>query len=118
MSCLFNSIGKLLKRKNVRNEICDYIDNHLDEKISGETIKNWIKYAGLEMNLNARQYMTKMRKSSSWGGGPELMIASKLYNVKIMIGKIVFNCSNNPKRILYLNYNGTHYTPQKIENIV
>ena len=85
MSCLFNSLDNALSISNSRKIICDYIENNLDEKINGETIKNWIQYASQDMNTNVNQYINNMKYSSTWGGGPELMIASKLFDVVINI---------------------------------
>jgi len=114
MSCLFNSLDNALSISNSRKIICDYIENNLDEKINGETIKNWIQYASNDMNTNINDYINKMKYSSTWGGGPELMIASKLFNAIINIsfnGKTIeFNNTNsdNSKNI-FINYNGSHY---------
>ena len=116
MSCLFNSFDQALGISNSREQICDYIENNLNEEINGETIRNWIIYSANDMNLDINSYMNKMRHSSTWGGGPELMIASKMYNVIIVVVKdnkeIEFNSlglNHNKDRIIYLNYNGSHY---------
>ena len=114
MSCLFNSLDNALSINNSRKIICHYIENNLDEKINGETINNWIQYASNDMNSNVKDYIDKMKYSSTWGGGPELMIASKLFNVIINIsfnGKTIeFNNTNsNNSEKIFINYNGSHY---------
>ena len=58
-----------------------------------------------------------MRKNSTWGGAPEIAIASKLFNVNIIVNyennhTMEFTNSNfNPNHILYLNWSCGHYTP-------
>ena len=123
MSCLFNSLDLALKITNSRVQICNYIENNLNKQINGETIKNWIIYSANDMNLDINSYMKQMRNSSTWGGGPELMIASKMYNVIIVVvrdGKeIEFNSLGKKcdrSRIIYLNYNGSHYWNNSNEN--
>ena len=114
MSCLFNSLENTLGITNCRNKICDYIENNLTEIINGLSIKNWIKYSAKDIGINLNEYLQSMRSSNTWGGGPELMIASKMYNIIIIVlngsKKIEFNSTNNKNsKKIYLNYNGTHY---------
>ena len=110
MSCLFNSLEKLLGKENIRIEICKYIEDNLDKKIADEKIKLWIEYSASDMKISLDEYIKRMKLSSTMGGGPELMIASKIYNIKIIVKKdsknIEFNCADNPTKILYLDYSG------------
>ena len=57
-----------------------------------------------------------MESRSQWGGGPEMSIISKIFNVKIKIkhnNNIIatFDCSNDPVFILVLDWTGDHYEP-------
>ena len=115
MSCLFNSLGRLLNISDTRNEICDFMENNLEQVISGETIRTWLSFESDDANVE--KYIAGMRDRCKWGGGIELMIASYIYNTIIIIkqnGKIIstFDCSaNETNRYLYLKYTGSHYTP-------
>ena len=48
-------------------------------------IENWIKYCAKDIGRNLNEYLQSMRSSNTWGGGPELMIASKMYNIIIVV---------------------------------
>jgi hypothetical protein len=128
MSCLFNSIGKLLKKKYTRKEICNYMETHLKKRIDGKRIEDWIMHAALveiKRKPSVKKYIERMKKNSSWGGGLEIMIACVLYNVEVEVkrkrrgGKIEicqFKWTEKPKAKLILDYNGVHYEPDKIIN--
>ena len=126
MSCLFNSIGNLLGKKDTRKEICNYMAKNFKKKIDGTKIEDWIMHAALveiKRKPSVKKYIDRMKKNSSWGGGLEIMIACVLYNVEIEVkrkrrgGKIEicnFKWTSNPKAKLFLDYNGAHYEPGKI----
>ena len=127
MSCLFNSIYDLLKDNlphniNIRQEICNYIKNNLDEKIADDTIENWIKIIlSNEFDINDNDdivdsYIKILENTNQWGGGPELSIISKAFNIIIKVrynNNIIatFNCTDNPICIIVLDWTGDHYEP-------
>ena len=47
MSCLFISIGKLLNLTNSREDICNYMEANLKQKLDSTTIEDWIMYTAL-----------------------------------------------------------------------
>ena len=127
MSCLFDSLEKLLREdlvmlaiSSLRDEICDYMKMNISELLGDETIKEWLTLCNIDENKTPEEYIELMRKSNEWGGAPELAIVSKMVNVIInveMDGKIIstFNCAENkPTKEITLNYTGNHYTPSKI----
>ncbi len=119
MSCLFNSIQRALNVTNTREKICDYMLNNSNECINGDTVKYWIQLT-CSNGETIDTYIKKMKSSSTWGGGLELAIASKMFDTKIHIkytrtNKIIsiFDCGANEagSREIYLSYTGGHYEP-------
>lgn len=134
MSCLFNSIFSLLNDTfynagihNLRYFLIFYIKNHMNDKINNDmTIKEWCELASLEKfgQINIEKYLKIMNNDSTWGGGFEIAIISHIFRLIIhvnMKGKTVsiFNNCNDKKPFynVYLDYNGSHYEPIKIEKI-
>ena len=134
MSCLFNSVFSLLNDtfrdssiNNLRYFLIFYIRNHLDEKIDDTmTIKDWCSLASIEKFDvdDIEKYLQDMNNDSTWGGGFEIAIISHVFRLIIHIvqkDKIITvfnNCTNyKPFYNIYLNYNGSHYEPIKIEKI-
>ena len=125
MSCLFNSLTKLLqdeftKFKNgttLRDIVCDYINERPNEKLNGIEIKEWIDLVkNDEFGTNIEDYSTYMRQSSTWGGAPEISLISKLFNVEIEViynNKPISNfiCCPTPKSKLRIAWTGGHYEP-------
>ena len=77
MSCLFQSISKLLGNispQNLRNQICDFIETNGDRMWNGLSIKEWVYYSAIDRNQTVKQYIQSMRHSSEWGGAPEIAI--------------------------------------------
>ena len=125
MSCMFNSISHLLNiigikdnSETVRYKICKYMENNQEKKLGPSLLKDWIKYSSND-HLNStdiQKYIHHMKKNNSWGGGLELAISSKIYNIEFQINKqeiIVahFNCCKKPEYLFKLNWSGNHYTP-------
>jgi hypothetical protein len=128
MSCLFNSLRRLLENErnfsktSVRTEICDFMETNLSESIDGEEIKEWIKISNIDEQLasDPKSYIEKMRNPGQWGGGIEIAMASKLYNVIIKIrdsysNDIIATFDCGPQKInkkqIVLRYTGTHFEP-------
>ena len=126
MSCLFDSVYSLLEENfsdksiNIREVICNYIKNNPHEQIGGETIEKWLEIIGLdEFNKSTysyNDYVDLMENNSQWGGGPEMSIISKIFDVIIKIkynDNIIatFECCKDPLFILILKWTGDHYEP-------
>ena len=107
MSCLFNSIGKHVKEspQTVRMRICNYIE-------SSETL------AGLPIEVvlckPKNEYITRMRLSSSWGGGPEIAAACDIWKLKINVYKVKTN-QKPPKKETKRKRNSTFMYDKPIE---
>jgi hypothetical protein len=117
MSCLFNSIGKLLGQNSqvLRNEICDYLEAN-NKLIDGLDTKDILK-------LEGRNYVRNMRRTSTWGGAIEIQCACNIWNCRIN----VVNIREQPQRTiefvpitgtiektLSISWTGGHYEPVSI----
>lgn len=135
MSCLFNSISYLLQNEfskvgihNLRYFMIYYIYNNFNEKINNDmTIQDWLNNASLEKygNHNNERYLKEMYNDSTWGGGFEIAIISHIFRLIIVVVKdnkdiLTFNncIYKEPYYKVYLDYNGSHYEPIKIEKII
>lgn len=111
MSCLFNSLGRLLDIPTdaVRQQICDYLE--ADKPV----------LEGMETHdlllLEGPDYVQRMRQSSTWGGAIEIQVAVRLWNVNVMVenrrdgtGPIEF-VTASPSSVLTLYWTGGHYEP-------
>ncbi len=116
MSCLFIALQKLLNNKDMRKIICEYMEKNQNEKLGDDTIKNWIIGMCIIEKTKEKEYIEKMKKSSTWGGALEIAVASKIFDSIINViksGKIIstFNCGQGKKE-LNLIYTGSHYEPK------
>jgi hypothetical protein len=112
MSCLFIAIGSgvCIDHKKVRSDICDYLDN------DGPMFDDLNSFTLLDTISNKKQYIDRMRKNNTWGGGIEIRAACEVYKINIcvhfkkggeLLWKTIDNCSINT---IHLHYNGSHYT--------
>ncbi|HIB78266.1 MAG TPA: hypothetical protein EYO58_11810, partial [Flavobacteriales bacterium] len=69
--------------QDTRKEICDYMQSHLEHDHQGMRLKDWIHWQLHSPHPN--QYIQRMRQPSEWGGAMELAIATKVYNVDIVV---------------------------------
>ena len=116
MSCLFVSIGYFLNlsHKDVRNSICNYLENN-GKLINDVDTKTLLK-------IENSNYISKMKKEKTWGGGIEIQCACNIWNLKIIVLNIRDNTKNiefipiNNKinKIIKITWNGNHYEPVKI----
>jgi ubiquitin thioesterase OTU1 len=110
-SCLFSSIAYLIDSSNFNESskmiyrlmIADYIqDNNVDENI---------------LCMKKQDYREKIIQPDTWGGGIELSIFSKIFNIQIASmdvhsGRVdIFGELENFDRRIYVIYNGVHYDP-------
>ena len=121
MSCLFNSMSHFIKEdggpNGIRQRICDYLEKNLPILEGMETCDV------LQLEApTAAHYISKMRKSSTWGGAIEIQCACNLWYLCIKIknyrdnnGKIIefIPCNNNYDKTIYLYWTGGHYEPIK-----
>jgi len=122
MSCLFDSLSKLIPGiPDMRTHICDYIQTNKDLLLKNDSIKAWIINTCIdrynEEHIDDQMidmYVNDMRKRSECGGAPEIAIASKIFNVTIIVippsgTPIVFNNADDPNTSIQLNWTGNHY---------
>ena len=119
MSCLFQSIGKLIGRRhlNVRNDICDYMQHHLNSMHQEMTLRQWIQWQ--QQSPNAEHYIRNMRNTSVWGGAMELAIATKVYGVDIhvvdaynkKVAEFLWRDTFTARKRLVVQWTGVHYEP-------
>ena len=94
MSCLFDSLTVLLKDElrnyNInclRSYITNYMKSNLKSNLCDEDLEEWIKMISEDKygNIDINKYLSEMDKQSTWGGGPEIAVISKTFNVIIDI---------------------------------
>ena len=116
MSCLFQSLGKLIGENpaTLRSKICDFIqkNENLMDGVDAASIIEWESQQKLE------QYVKRMRSSSTWGGATEIAAFVNMYNVPVTVVDLRTQkqISFVPKRRsrksgLYITWNGYHYEP-------
>ncbi len=162
MSCLFDSIFKLLKNCNInytnshhlrqdvvkymrmnpgmvidinknkksftKNGNCDRCDGkhntkdcpfykkNREKEIVNLSLKQWITEVAKDMRLSYSNYLINMSHSSTWGGGLEILVMSKMFNADISVyqrRKLIscFRYSENPEIHFKIHWNGVHYEP-------
>jgi hypothetical protein len=123
MSCLFQSISKLLGNispQNLRNQICDFIETNGDRMWNGLSIKEWVYYSAIDRNQTVKQYIQSMRHSSEWGGAPEIAICCIIKGINIVVVQLHKNkeeiefVQKNGKYTIKISYTGYHYEPINI----
>lgn len=86
-SCLFHSLcfglQENITAQELRKEVSAYIAKHSGMRISGTSMKDWIKY---DSGGSVSHYVNKMRGDSrSWGGGIEMAALTKMKNVNVHV---------------------------------
>ena len=127
MSCLFNSFEACLKLYSIsdssntmRQKICDYLLTNpiLMDDINAETIISW------DSNLSLKDYVQRMRLTSTWGGALEIRCFVNLYdfdvevvNIRnlnlqnITLKQIIEFVKPNTKGKIRITWSGNHYEP-------
>jgi hypothetical protein len=117
MSCLFNSMSHFIKEEGggsngIRQRICDYLEKNLPILEGMETCD----VLQLE-SPTAAHYISKMRKSSTWGGAIEIQCACNIWNARILVHDIrTSNKNNNNNNNNNKNNNKIEFLPLKSEN--
>ena len=104
-SCLFNSINFAINNNLNNPEIIRSI-------ISSEILENQTEYNQAVLEKPPAEYAEWILYNDSWGGGIELSILSKYFNIKIAvvdIKNIIFEYFGEYDDIIYLLYNNVHY---------
>jgi hypothetical protein len=121
MSCLFDSLSHFLKdidSAGLRNIVCDNLETNpvILDNIHANEITNW------ESDISLEQYVKKMRLYNTWGGATEIKCFCQLLNVIVIVHynsrQINFIPENvSPRCIINISYNGSHFTPLKINSL-
>lgn len=131
MSCLFHSIGRMVRRSHsdVRATICDFLEDNLARVHMGVSIETWLCWneqdagrASLEDGARncavAMNYIRNMRMEGTWGGAMEISAATQIYRRDIVVhaadGAVVeFKTTDGDvcAPSIHLRWNGFHYEP-------
>ena len=115
MSCLFDSLSRYLPGSsiNIRTKICDYLKQN-NKIIDGMNTRDIL-------TLETTDYITKMRKTSTWGGAIEIQCACNIWKIRVLVEDkrhkkkhniIEFIPINNTyNKTINLKWSGGHYTP-------
>jgi hypothetical protein len=115
MSCLFNSLSFFINDKSsthIRNIICDYLENN-NSIIEGID-------TSLILKMESNDYISNMRKTSTWGGGIEIQSTCNIWKFKIIVHNIrdkdgkkieFIPLDGNFNNIIEITWNGGHYEP-------
>ena len=118
MSCLFNSLGRLLTKypQALRQEICNYLE-------AGSPVIEGMATAdvlALESGIQAGPYIERMRRPQTWGGAIEIQACACLYSVRILVKNLrnrgqkdmeFLPLSGAVTATLTVSWNGGHYEP-------
>lgn len=87
MSCLFISLGKLLKvdSTKLRQQICDFIISNPNATWNGTKIHDWIEWVAGDEYKTIDRYIKEMRNLNRWGGAPEIAICCLIYNISVKV---------------------------------
>ena len=112
MSCLFNSMSHFIKEdggpNGIRQRICDYLEKNLPILEGMETCDV------LQLEAPSSQnYISKMRKSSTWGGAIEIQCACNIWNARILVHDIRGNNNNNNNN----NINKIEFLPLQTSDV-
>ena len=107
-SCLFNSIGLcMFGSKDEQKALRSVIKEEIQE--NKETYNEAI------LDKPVDEYINWILKSTSWGGGIELMILSNYFKIEICVidvetlSHVVYGEGNDREKRIYLLYSGIHY---------
>jgi len=117
MSCLFNSLNYFIGEGSfeIREKICNYLQEN-NPVIDGLETNFILK---LESN-SAEQYISNMRKTSTWGGAIEIQCACNIWGIQVNVknyrnknGKTIefvpLNKTHN--KTIHIYWTGGHYEP-------
>jgi ubiquitin thioesterase OTU1 len=115
-SCLFSSIAYLVNKDEYtvtsslfyRNMIVEYLlNNEYNEEL---------------LDLPKANYINEISNPSKWGGGIELNIFTKIFEIRIGVIDVetnridIFGEDQDYDKIIYVVYNGIHYDPLVIHD--
>ena len=133
MSCLFDSMYKLLGEYGIyfqnsqvlRERIANFMKENPSYSLETGTVSQWVDMVAKDMNNDSSGYVRTMEQPSTWGGGMEMAVMSKIFSITIIVigrGKTednpnaIFDCTGGSSEAQFiLHWTGSHYTPVKIK---
>jgi hypothetical protein len=117
MSCLFNSLGRLLSKDphGLRQEICNYLEAGSPILDGMATVDVLVMEAG-----DSKKYIDNMRGSHTWGGAIEIQACAVLQSARIIVKNLrnrgqqdieFLPLSGSVTSTLTISWNGGHYEP-------
>lgn len=115
MSCLFNSMHYFLpdlSSGDIRNKICDYIQN-------GGALVDGLETSDI-VKMEGGNYIQNMRNTSTWGGAIEIQSACNIWQWRIIVKNFrdrngtsieFIPVSSNYTKTIQLEWTGGHYEP-------
>jgi len=118
-SCLFHSLSYGLKGRShgreLRREICDFIETNPDLQVGDNALKEWISYDG---GGSVQSYTSQMA-SGRWGGGIEMAAFAKMKRANVHVYEKAqgggfqrisnFECPGAQKTVSVLYQGRAHY---------
>ena len=104
-SCLFNAINFAINQNINSPEV-------IREIIIAEIMSNPEEYNSAILGKNPKDYCNWISNKETWGGGIEISILSKFFQVQIAVADIQFitiEYFGNYDKCIYLLYNNIHY---------
>ena len=113
MSCLFQALSYFLvySTDEIRQKICDYLE-------SNQPIMEGLDTKFI-LELDDINYVQNMRNSSQWGGGIEIQTACNLFDLRIIVHKLIGDrrtieflpVTKRPVYTIEITWNGFHFEP-------
>lgn len=126
MSCLFNSLSHFIPENStqLRNKICDYLLTN-PVLIDDLSTKDVILF---DSGKSLEQYVSHMRKTSTWGGAIEIRAFCNIYGKNVVVRNIrrrentkihfinevikdKLNVNGNDEATYHITWSGGHYEP-------
>lgn len=128
MSCLFQSLGKLLRipHETLRKDVCDYLQSNpvfVDDGTRAHEVIEW------DSSGTPSSYVESMRSTSTWGGAVEIRAVCDMTGRVVHVQNL---CSGNNtskkvidfyplrahpnRKCLTVSWNGCHYEAVDVGN--
>ncbi len=115
MSCLFDSLSPFVGKSSelLRQEVCDYIDSGVSifDDTSNDDMIAWLA------NISKANYISSMRRTSTWGGALEIKAFCDMYKKNVRIQSLPNNrdieCLGrgaDPRDWITVAWSGGHYS--------
>jgi hypothetical protein len=126
MSCLFRSLGTLIKcdEDRLRQDICAYLETNPDLMGDGTPASTVV---GWESGQDFGSYVGCMRRRSTWGGAIEITAFVHMTGCEVVVHDVsrppsvrtITFMAREPRRNvrLHISWNGGHYEPMRLVDL-